>query len=180
MGFIKKYYDFLLEKMSYDGSCLMVKLDITNWNNIIYDIKDEDIYQEQEGDIYGRQKNPHLTLLFPIVDKNPNLSFKVLDKVLIRPINIKVNKIDFFESEKYDVLKFSVITNTYLDNIHSELKENIENGDKFDVYRPHITIAYLKKGSAKKYCRDINLELKNQTNIVFTNNGSEIKYKWKL
>lgn len=176
---LKKYYDFLLEKMSYDGSCLMVKLNITNWNSIIHSINDEDIYQEEEGDIYGRQRNPHLTLLFPIKDTEPNKSFNILDKVLIKPIDIKVNKIDFFESQKYDVLKFSVISNKYLDMIHSELKKNIPNGDKFDIYKPHITIAYLKKGVAKKYCKDFNMEINNQKNIIFTYNENEIKYEWK-
>ena len=177
---IKKYYDYLLEKMSYDASCLMLKLNMTNWNNIIYDIKDEDIYQEKEGDIYGRQKNPHLTLLFPIINKQPYLSFKVLDKVLTDSIDIKIDKIDFFESQKYDVLKFSVVNNDYLNSIHSELKKNIPNGDKFDIYRPHITIAYLKKGTAKKYVRDFNMEINNQKNIVFTYNDNEVKYEWKV
>jgi 2'-5' RNA ligase len=177
---IKKYYDFLLEKMKYDDSCLMVKLNIINWNNIIYDIKDEDLYQEKEGDIYGRQKNPHLTLLFPIKNKNPYLSFKVLDRVLIKPIDIKVDKIDFFDTPKYDVLKFSVISNDYLDLIHSELKKNIPNADKFDIYKPHITIAYLKKGTAKKYCREFDMEINNQKNIVFSFNENETKYEWKV
>lgn len=180
MIFIKNYYDFLLEKLKYDGSCLMVKLNITNWNSIIYDIKDEDIYQEEEGDIYGRQRNPHLTLLFPIKDTEPNRSFNILDKVLIKPIDIKIDKIDYFESEKYDVLKFSVITNNYLNKIHNELKNGVPNDNKFDIYRPHITIAYLKKGTAKKYCKDFNMEINNQKNIVFTHNENEIKYEWKV
>jgi 2'-5' RNA ligase len=171
---IKKYIQFLKEAISgYKYGCVMIKVPFSNWEEITSCIDPNDIYEIKGDSTYGIQKNPHLTLLYPVLS---NVKFEkvkeVLDKVIYKNIIIKIDKIDVFENEEFDVLKFNVDNNEYLNKIHNELKNNIPNEYKYDIYRPHITIAYLKKGKGKKYKRKYNHSLV-ANKITYSNNDIE-------
>lgn len=54
---------------------------------------------------------------------------------------------DIFEQEDQDVLIFNVRKDRFIDETNQNLKR-LPNENKYPVYTPHITIAYLKKGTA--------------------------------
>lgn len=65
MKHIIKYKTF--ESFEYENGCIMLELPISNWNEILSTIDEEDIYDVKGGKIpFGLQKRPHLTLLYPI------------------------------------------------------------------------------------------------------------------
>jgi 2'-5' RNA ligase len=149
---IKNYKQFIIEKINgYDYGCVMIDVPVKNWNEIISWIDTDDLY-EVEGENYGIQERPHLTLLYPVL-KNVKFDVvkNVLKSILNKEILIEIEDIDLFENEKFDVVKFNVKNNEYLNKAHNDLKNNIPNEDKYDIYKPHITIAYVKKGMGEKY-----------------------------
>jgi 2'-5' RNA ligase len=153
---IKNYGQFINESSEYQWGCVMVDVPVSNWDEITSYIDPEDVYTGDD-DTHGIQENPHLTLLYPVLESVKFDEIKnVLKSVLDREIFIEIDNIDVFENEEFDVVKFNVKNNEYLNKIHNKLKNNIPNKDKFDIYRPHITIAYIKKGIGKKYKKNYN------------------------
>ena len=67
---VKKYIQFIKESTSYDYGCVMVEVPVSNWNEITSIINKDDLY-EVEGEKYGIQENPHLTLLYGL---KPNIT----------------------------------------------------------------------------------------------------------
>jgi 2'-5' RNA ligase len=53
-------------------------------------------------------------------------------------------------NKNFDVVKFNVVPSFTLQNLNSKLSE-FPNSNEYPEYKPHITIAYVKKGSGKKY-----------------------------
>jgi hypothetical protein len=158
MKYLKSYK--LFEEKNYEFGCIMLDIPVKNWNEITSFIDTNDIYTLIDNDTYGIQGRPHLTLLYPVLN---NVTFeeveKILNKIINKKIVIEIDKIDIFENEKFDVVKFNVKNNDYLNTIHEVLKINIPNGDKYDIYKPHITISYLEKGKSEKYKREYNHSL---------------------
>ena len=92
-------------------------------------------------------------------------------------INIKVDGVDIFENEKYDVVKFNVSPDGALQYLHDELSK-LPNSNEFPDYKPHITLAYIKKGLGKKYIKpDYKYEVKNANHITYSlSNGEKIYF----
>lgn len=104
-----------------------------------------DIYDSEEG--HGLEDEPHVTALY-------GLDADVADPVKkaiagIGPIKAKFGKASIFSNDKYDVLKFDV-DSPDLHRLNAELKKLPHSSD-FPDYQPHITVAYLKKGTGQKY-----------------------------
>jgi len=173
---IKKYIQFIKESSGYKYGCVMVEVPVSNWNEITSYINPEDVYTGGD-DTHGIQENPHLTLLYPIFEYVKYEQVKsVLQSILDKEIFIEIDSIDIFENDKFDVVKFNVKSNDYLNKIHNELKSKIPNDNKFDIYKPHITIAYTKKGMGKKYKKNYNHSI-SVKKITYTNpNGTKEYY----
>jgi 2'-5' RNA ligase len=173
---IKKYIQFINESSGDEYGCVMVEVPVSNWNEITSYINPDDVYSGGD-DTHGIQENPHLTLLYPIFEYVKYEQVKsVLQSILDKEIFIEIDSIDIFENDKFDVVKFNVKNNDYLNKIHNELKIKIPNDDKFDIYKPHITIAYTKKGMGKKYKKNYNHSI-SVKKITYTNpNGTKEYY----
>jgi 2'-5' RNA ligase len=173
---IKNYIQFIKESSGYEYGCVMVEVPVSNWDEIISYINPDDVYSGGD-DTHGIQENPHLTLLYPIFEYVKYEQVKsVLQSILDKEIFIEIDSIDIFENDKFDVVKFNVKNNDYLNKIHNELKIKIPNDDKFDIYKPHITIAYTKKGMGKKYKKNYNHSI-SVKKITYTNpNGTKEYY----
>ena len=131
----------------------MVEVPVSNWDEITSSIDKEDIYESNEGDPKGIQKNPHLTLLYGLHDDVTEEQVKSVFDNFDGNINIEVNGIDIFENEKFDVVKFNVNPQGSLQYLFDELSK-FPNSNQFSDYNPHITLCYTKKGTGKKYIRD--------------------------
>ena len=146
---IKKYEQFLKESDKYDFGCVMLEVPVSNWEEITSSINEEDIY-EVEGENYGIQNNPHVTILYGLHEEVTLDQVKSVFEGLNEGIDIKIEGIGIFENKNFDVVKFNVVPNEVLKDLNNKLSE-FPNTNEYPEYIPHITIAYVKKGCGKKY-----------------------------
>ncbi len=133
-------------------------------------IPETELYKPEDskdGFEYGLETESHVTLA-PCLDNDINVD-KL--KALLRPLNDYksiVTDISVFENEDFDVLKCSVSSNVMKDT-NSLIASEYEIHSEYKQYKPHMTIAYLKKGFAKKYKKYVMSELVElePTNFAF-------------
>jgi 2'-5' RNA ligase/DNA polymerase III epsilon subunit-like protein len=178
---IKNYKQFIIEKINgYDYGCVMIDVPVKNWNEIISWIDPEDLY-EVEGENYGIQERPHLTLLYGLhKEVTPDMVKSIFDN-FDGDIEVEVNGIDIFENEKFDVVKFNIKLTESLKWLNSKLSE-LPNSNEYPDYKPHITIGYVKSGMGKKYVKpDYKYVVKNINEVTYSmSNGEEFKFSLNL
>lgn len=150
---------------NYEYGCVMLKLDIPKWNEVLKQIKKEDIIVIPEENIKGLEQEPHVTVLFGLHADVDNK--KVIEMIKsFSPIQVIPKKINYFSSELYDVLKLEV-ESKQLNEYRKKLMDAFDNTQDFPDYEPHITIAYLKPNMAKKY------QNKNLKKVILKSNKFE-------
>ncbi len=145
-------------------------------------IKKEDLYTEEDNDDYGIEKHSHVTLV-PCLDNDVDL--KELKKYLkdINEYKGVLTDISKFECENFDVLKCSVISDR-LKETNNKIVNDFETHSEYKEYKPHLTIAYMKRGMADKYLKDIlpKLVYIEPTNFHFSyvdENGKEKEVRFE-
>lgn len=114
-------------------------------------IKEDELYKK-DGE-YGCETESHVTLV-PCLSNSVDL--KKLKRYLDKLSDYKVVLTDLskFECEEYDVLKCNVASVKLLET-NEEIKKDFETFSEYkDNYKPHLTIAYMKKGMADKYIKN--------------------------
>jgi 2'-5' RNA ligase len=99
----------------------------------------------------GRETEPHITCKYGI---NEGIS-KPLIHLLTNFGKVKatLGQTSIFEGED-DVLKIDVIS-ADIRRLNSAIVQNIKTIDKFGSnFQPHLTIAYMKKGTAEPYIKN--------------------------
>ena len=76
----------------------------------------------------------------------------------IEPFNIVLKALNLFENEKYDVVKFEVQKCPTLTELRRRC-DGYPNNDSYPTYNPHMTIAYVKKGSFPHIKNNLNITL---------------------
>lgn len=173
---IKKYTEFMNETIAYKLGCVMVEVPVSNWKEITSSINQEDLY-EVKGEKYGIQDNPHLTLLYGF---NSEISKEQVQSILEEVTNghkieIDIEDIDIFENENFDVVKFNVKKTEQLQSLYDALNE-LPNENTFPDYRPHMTIAYVKKGLGKKYTKPYRHKITSNKICYSMSNGQKIYF----
>lgn len=128
----------------YDFACLMI--DIFPIPLITKLQKQLDIVDLSSK---GIEYNQHITVVFGI-DTNVNLS-RVENLIPTNIGDLKFGKIGVFYGQEYDVLKVSVIPSEELLKLRADIVNKLSVTLTFPDFNPHITLAYLKKGTADKY-----------------------------
>lgn len=128
-------------------SCLMLNCNFLA--NEIKEIQSEicpcDVYDEEPG--HGLETEFHATALYGIhTDKLK----EIRDKVQIKPVKIKFGKLSLFENEKYDVLKFDIISHDMV-KLNKQLCENIAYTNSYKDYKCHATVSYIQHKKGKLY-----------------------------
>ena len=152
---IKKYTHFLNESNGFKLGCVMIEVPVSNWDDIVSSIDEEDIYTDEGKP--GIQDNPHVTVLYGLHEEVSLDQVKSVFENTNERIDIKIEGIGVFENESFDVVKFNVAKNETLQILNDSLSE-FPNSNEYPEYESHITIAYVKKGRGKKY---ENLEYKH-------------------
>lgn len=143
-------------------------------------IPDSELYHGEEGSDsygpeYGRELESHVTALYGLVKggDTPKAVAAAVKNAGIGSVKLKLGKITAFENEgsPYDVLKVD-IDSPDLHKLNAALKKLPFKSDYPD-YHPHLTIAYLKKGEAKKYVGDDRFEGKEITIDALTHSSAE-------
>lgn len=140
-----------------DYACIMLEYDMPEFvKELQKSIPEEELYlgkTEKENDDYGIENKAHITLVYGLDNK---VEFKDL-KQYLSPLNdyktILVN-ISTFSNDDFDVLKVGAKCPKAAES-NKEIMENFDVHTDFDEYIPHMTIAYLKKGFANKYTKDM-------------------------
>jgi len=116
-------------------------------------IPDEELYEDPNDDSFGRELETHITVKYGLTTKDAD-EVKTLVENDNNSISVKLGNISIFWGNKidkpYDVVKVSVESED-LNKYHKLFSENLENKDEHPDYKPHLTIAYVKKGSGQKY-----------------------------
>lgn len=176
----------LLEKKgdSHSYGCVMLFFDIGkgNWKNIQSLIDDEDIYTGEGDQSYGREDEPHVTILYGLHDDIEDSTIEdLIDE--IKPTKLTLKKISLFENDKFDVIKFDVIgaSEGKLGKMNAKFAELPHTTD-FPDYHPHATIAYVKTGTGKKYVQNLSSEdaITVECNNVVYSKADDTKNKYKL
>ncbi len=167
----------LSEEIKYKLGCVMVEVSVSNWNEITSTINKDDLY-EVEGENYGIQNNPHLTLLYVL---KANITKEQIKEVLTKTIDgdkiiIEIENIDTFENEDFDVVKFNVKKTEQLQRIFDALSE-LPNENTFPDYKPHITIAYVRKGLGEKYKKSYSHKVSSNEICYSMANGEKIYFE---
>jgi len=117
----------------------------------------------------GFETDPHITLLYGFDDSVvPEDVQKILDRVKIS--SLKTDKISYFaDFGSGEPLKFDIIDPEIM-NLN-KLLQALPHPSTTHEYRPHVTIAYLKEGRAKKYVEDPRF-----SSLTFDLKPKEAKY----
>jgi hypothetical protein len=133
------------------GGILMFKLPhkvskmVTDWGKT--SLKDNEIYPRNGG---GREKSPHITIrggiiaddsydVSPIFDNFPEVEAVLGDIGIFKMAN-----------RPYDVIKIAVNCHD-LTVLNDKVADYVEVMDPEFKYTPHITVAYVEKGSASRH-----------------------------
>lgn len=120
-------------------------IDKETWNQKIKELIPEDIVIEYEDD-------PHITLLYGHDHENTDLEIlkKELKKAIDEtPIEFTTEPISLFENEN-DVVKIGIQSDS-LSKLNSLIREKFPYKTNFPDYKPHITLAYVKKGEGQAF-----------------------------
>ena len=175
---LKKYKEFIKESINgYKYGCVMIDVPVGNWDEITSWIDPDDIYEGDGDSTYGIQRRPHLTLLYGLHKEVSLDDVKSVFADFDGDINIEVNGIDIFENDKFDVVKFNVNPQGSLQYLFNKLSE-LPNSNEYPEYKPHLTIAYVKKGMGKKYIKpDYHYNVKNIDKVTYsTADGKYFKF----
>jgi 8-oxo-dGTP pyrophosphatase MutT (NUDIX family)/2'-5' RNA ligase len=96
----------------------------------------------------GREDTPHVTVRYGLITDDPQAVIDVAKSH--GPITVKLGKTSLFTNPEADVLKLEVASDG-LYRLNEALKASIPHTDKYPLYVPHVTLAYLKPGAGGKY-----------------------------
>jgi len=140
------------EEKTY-GCVMMEPNKIDGWEEKhLAGIDEKDVYIKPSDDSYGLEENPHVTVLYGIHEDevDPSVVTDMIEQKM-EPIKVKISEIDIFENEEYDVVKYNVPVTDELKEYREMFMNSFENTQTFPEYYPHITLAYVKPGTGKKY-----------------------------
>jgi 2'-5' RNA ligase len=152
--------------MARDFGAIMYQCKFPSWNKNLTQINEDDLYLEEGENIYGYEYEPHVTLVYGF-HKDIDHKSLIEDMSNLSPVDIEMLKVSCFENEKFDVLKIDVNPKP-LQKYRDYFLKKYDNTQKFDGYNPHITIAYLKKGTAKKYLNDKKIGVLKSSEVKYS------------
>lgn len=170
----------LQEDKKHDFGCAMLFFDFPEIENLHNQIDKEDIYVDPEDPSFGLEDEPHCTLLFGL---HPEVTTEDVISIINNnniPNDFVIENASLFENQ-YDVLKFDVRCkrkgNPILQKLNGQLSK-FPHTNKFPDYHPHLTIAYLKKGTGQKYVdkfKDIQFDLNPSYAVYSKPDGTQDK-----
>lgn len=135
--------------------CVMIYLDADKkaWDAVQAEIADEDLYNPKDDPSFGKENDPHVTVLFGLHNDIPDSDIEEEINKIKTP-SLSFSGISTFTNPLFDVLKFDVIS----DDMHELNKRftKYPHTTDFPVYHPHVTLAYVKAGKGKKYVTTLN------------------------
>jgi len=145
--------------------CIMMDSKIDDWQETHLDgIEEDDIYHGPDGNSYGLESDPHVTILYGIHEDE--ISSEVIGDVMkenMKPLTVLVDEVDIFENEEFDVVKYKLPVTEEMQE-YRDLFLKFPNTQTFPDFHPHMTLSYVKPGLGKKYKR----KLEEPFEVTFT------------
>lgn len=112
-------------------------------------ITDDKLYNDpEEPSDFGREDEVHVTVKFGLHEKDPGPDLlKIIEQT--EPFEIEVGPVSLFENEKFDVVKFD-IEGEGLFRLNARISAELECTDTYPEYHPHMTVAYVTKGTCRE------------------------------
>lgn len=144
-----------MRNVRYDYSSVHVDVSLPLHDEIVKwgraNVRDEEIYVTQKDPTFGREDEIHITILYGLHTEEPDEVIKLLEKQ--GPVKVKLGQIGVFTNPyKFDVVMIEAISDE-LRRFNELLTKNVKYSNKYGVYNPHVTIAYVKKGKGWKFNR---------------------------
>ena len=142
-----------MRNVTYDFSSTQIDVPEKLADNIISwgekAIDDSEIFVSETDPSFGRENEMHVTVLYGIHSEHSTKAKKSLKGV--SPVKVKLGKVSAFTNpEKFDVVIIEVISKD-LEKLNRKLRNELPFTNKYDEYRPHVTIAYVKNGKGNDY-----------------------------
>jgi 2'-5' RNA ligase len=142
-----------MQNVKYDFSSVHIEVpeplasDIIDWGKS--KITDNEIFVSQTDPSFGREDEMHVTLLYGIHSETPDQVKELLEGS--PKIRVELAEVDVFTNpEKFDVVVIKVLSDD-MHKLNKKLTDSVEFTNKYKDYRPHATVAYVKKGKGWKY-----------------------------
>jgi hypothetical protein len=141
---------WLLQEDVYKFSCTQIQAPadiagfLMQWGK--QNIPEENLYYDEKGD-NGREVEPHVTVKYGLQIPAPNQALLQIIGTT-KPFKVKLGLVSLFENPKFDVVKVDV-DSPELHQLNRAISEAIPCKDTFPDYHPHMTIAYVKKGTGR-------------------------------
>lgn len=151
------FKQFLVNEVKkYDYSSVLIELPEQLTDNIIswgFDhISNESLFFDPNDHNFGREDDIHITLIYGIHAENPKEV-----KPLLREENAfkcKLGEISLFtKNDKFDVLVINVECED-LHKLNKKMQLFLDVTQSHIEFKPHVTIAYLKKNEGNKFLGD--------------------------
>lgn len=149
-----------VESQPFEYSCLMAEMPhevaetTKEWGR--KNIPDEWLFDgdgdDKESLDKQRSNNVHVTVHYGLITERLNEVKEFLDKqkeLGIVPIKCKLGEVSKFDNEGKDVIKIEVISEDLV-KLHEAVGSRFVNYEEFPEFEAHVTIAYVKPGSADK------------------------------
>lgn len=143
----------VMRNVRYDYSSCHIELpkslatEIVKWGR--EKVNDNDIYVTHHEPNFGREDEMHITILYGIHAENSDVIRDILEDS--GPIEVELGKIDVFTNPfKFDVVMIEVNSDD-LCRLNEKLQKSVKHTSKYPTYKPHVTIAYVKKGKGWKH-----------------------------
>ena len=142
-----------------DYACIMLGYKTPKFiKEIQKEIDEDDIYfgeteEDKKNNVFGMENEGHITIVYGIPmtvefkEIKPHL--KELDEYKTILVNIST-----FENDDFDVLKVTAKCPKAKES-NKSIMDNFDITTDYPDFEPHMTICYLKKGTSKKYTKEI-------------------------
>lgn len=177
------YREIILEREVSQNErlgCLMAMVDdsickkLMAFNKQI--IKDEDLYHkfnEKGEDEFGREKECHVTIRYGFTEDLNELEIRQLLSGQ-KEFMVEINGLDIFDTNsEFDVVKFNV-SSPILSRLN-QLTSIYPNKTDFPEYHPHLTLAYVKKGTFP-HKKNIQLQIPINSVVYSPISGDKSSY----
>jgi len=135
------------------GCVMMEPKSFKEWEEVhLAGIDEDDVYIKPYDESYGLEEQPHVTILYGIHedDVHPSVVVDMIEQRFL-PAAVSISEISIFEQDDYDVVKYDVPVTDQLLEYRELIETSFANTQTFPEYHPHMTIAYVKPGTGKKY-----------------------------
>lgn len=126
----------------------MLPVPLQGWAEVLVHVDPEDVF-DPDGE-HGYSLYPHITVLYGLHYVEDPVKLMLFIDSFTKPVDVDFTGISVFENEKFDVLKFDVDSKQLI-KCHDKIRTKFKCTDMFEDYKPHMTIAFLNKGTGWKY-----------------------------